>query len=269
MYEVVALIVKYMGCEAEFTEGKTEEQWLEELYQKTRDNSNNLGVVPAFPATYKEAQKVGFFRKNMNDKHVALESFIKGGKALSTPSGKIEIYSAELAWRAANWDQENSSDNPTQVKGDTITAIPQYTVTWDGYEDEDTSIDYPIQLAGYHTKGRTHSSYHNVPWLREAVEDAVWVNPMDAAENGLSSGDKIEMYNERGSIAVKVRITPRVAPGVFALGQGAWFKPGNTVGSTGRIIDEGGAINTLTRYQPSPVAKGYPQHTNRVAIKKI
>ena len=269
MYEAAALIAKYMGCEAEFTEGKTEEQWLEELYQKTRDNSNNLGVVPAFPATYKEAQKVGFFRKNMNDNHVALESFIKGGKALSTPSGKIEIYSAELAWRAANWDQENSSDNPTQVKGDTITAIPQYTVTWDGYEDEDTSIDYPIQLAGYHTKGRTHSSYHNVPWLREAVEDAVWVNPMDAAENGLSSGDKIEMYNERGSIAVKVRITPRVAPGVFALGQGAWFSPGNTVGSTGHIIDEGGAINTLTRYQPSPVAKGNPQHTNRVAIKKI
>ncbi|WP_076413426.1 DMSO/selenate family reductase complex A subunit [Shewanella sp. UCD-KL12] len=265
MYEAAALIAKYMGCEAEFTEGKTEEQWLEELYQKTRDNSNNLGVVPAFPATYKEAQEVGFFRKNMNDNHVALESYIKGGTALSTPSGKIEIYSAELAWRAANWDQEATTD----VKGDTITAIPQYTVTWDGYEDEDTSTDYPIQLAGYHTKGRTHSSYHNVPWLREAVEDAVWVNPMDAAENGLSSGDKIEMYNERGSIAVKVRITPRVAPGVFALGQGAWFNPGNTVGSTGHIIDEGGAINTLTRYQPSPVAKGNPQHTNRVAIKKI
>ncbi|WP_394390925.1 DMSO/selenate family reductase complex A subunit [Shewanella woodyi] len=265
MYEASALIAKYMGCEAEFTEGKTEEQWLEELYQKTKDNSNNLGVYPAFPATYKEAQEIGFFRKNMNDKHVALESYIKGGKPLSTPSGKIEIYSAELAWRAANWDQESK----TQVKGDTITAIPQYTVTWDGYEDTDTSTDYPFQLAGYHTKGRTHSSYHNVPWLREAVEDAVWVNPMDASEQGLSSGDEIEMYNERGSIAVKVRITPRVAPGVLALGQGAWFKPGNTLGSTGHIIDEGGAINSLTRYQPSPVAKGNPQHTNRVAIKKI
>ena len=108
-----------------------------------------------------------------------------------------------------------------------------------------------------------------MPWLREAVEDAVWVNPMDASEQGLSSGDEIEMYNERGSIAVKVRITPRVAPGVLALGQGAWFKPGNTLGSTGHIIDEGGAINSLTRYQPSPVAKGNPQHTNRVAIKKI
>lgn len=265
MYQAAALIAKHMGCEAEFTEGKTEEQWLEELYQKTKDNSNNLGVVPAFPATYKEAQAIGFFRKNMNDNHVALQSYIKEGKALSTPSGKIEIYSAELAWRAANWTQEST----TGIKGDTITAIPQYTVTWDGYEDEATKEDYPIQLAGYHTKGRTHSSYHNVSWLREAVEDAVWVNPMDGVQYGLRSGDKIEMYNERGSIAVKVRITPRVAPGVFALGQGAWFSPGASVGSSGHVIDEGGAINSLTRYQPSPVAKGNPQHTIRVAIKKI
>ena len=269
MYEASAMIAKYMGCEAEFTEGKTEAQWLEELYQKTKDSSTNLGVVPAFPANYKEAQEIGFFRKHMQDDHVALSNYINGGEPLATASGKIEIYSAELAWRAANWNQENSPLNPTGVKGDTITAIPQYTVTWGGFEDEDTSTDYPIQLAGYHTKGRTHSSYHNVPWLREAVEDAVWVNPMDGAKHGLSSGDNVEMYNERGSIAVKVRITPRVAPGVFALGQGAWFNPGKTVGSTGHIIDEGGAINSLTRYQPSPVAKGNPQHTIRVAIKKI
>ncbi|GIU19551.1 dimethyl sulfoxide reductase subunit A [Shewanella colwelliana] len=269
MYEAAAMIADKMGVGAGFRAGKTEDQWLEELYQSTKANSNNIDVTPAFPATYKEAQKIGFFRKNMNDNHVALESFVKEGKALSTPSGKIEIYSAELAWRAANWDQESSAQNPTGVKGDTITAIPQYTVTWDGYEDEDAKEDYPIQLAGYHTKGRTHSSYHNVPWLREAVEDAVWVNPMDGAKHGLSSGDKIEMYNDRGSVEVTVRITPRVAPGVFALGQGAWYNPGNKRSSTGHIVDEGGAINSLTRYQPSPVAKGNPQHTIRVAIKKI
>ncbi|WOT04196.1 DMSO/selenate family reductase complex A subunit [Shewanella youngdeokensis] len=270
MYEASAMIAKYMGSgEEAFTEGKTEAEWLEELYQQTKASSTNVGVEPAFPETYAEAQEIGLFRKHMDDNHVALSSFINDGEALATPSGKIEIYSAELAWRSANWDQENSNLNPTGVKGDTITAIPQYTVTWDGYEDEETSVDYPIQLAGYHTKGRTHSSYHNVPWLREAVEDAVWVNPIDATKYGVASGDNVEMYNDRGSIAVKVRITPRVAPGVFALGQGAWFSPGTTVGSTGHIIDEGGAINSLTRYQPSPVAKGNPQHTIRVAIKKI
>ncbi|ARD20511.1 DMSO/selenate family reductase complex A subunit [Shewanella japonica] len=264
MYQVAALIAEKMGVGAEFTEGKTEDEWLEELYQQTRENSKNLGVSPAFPSTYKEAQEIGFFRKNMENRNVALQGFVNGGEALGTPSGKIEIHSAELAWRAANWEQN-------KVKGDTITAIPQYTVTWDGYEDEDTKEDYPLQLAGYHTKGRTHSSYHNVPWLREAVEDAVWMNAIDAQQYGVASGDKVEMYNDRGSIEVVVRVTPRVVPGVVALGQGAWFlpDPNGRTGSTGKVVDIGGAINSLTKYMPSPVAKGNPQHTNRVQIRKV
>lgn len=264
MYQIAALIAEKMGVGNEFTEGKTEDQWLEELYQQTKASSTNEGVTPAFPDTYKEAQEIGFFRKNMNNRNVALESYVNGSTSLPTPSGKIEIYSAELAWRAANWEQN-------KVKGDTITAIPQYTVTWDGYEDEDTKTDYPLQLSGYHTKGRTHSSYHNVPWLREAVEDAVWMNAIDAQNYGVSSGDTVEIYNERGSIEVTVRVTPRVIPGVITLGQGAWFKPdpNGRTGSTGKVVDIGGAINSLTRYMPTPVAKGNPQHTNRVQIRKV
>ncbi|MGL5147093.1 MAG: molybdopterin dinucleotide binding domain-containing protein, partial [Plesiomonas shigelloides] len=261
-----AMIADKMGVGAQFTEGKSETEWLEQLYQSTRSNSNNVGVVPAFPATYKEAQQQGVFRKNMNTDYVSLAGFVNGGTALKTPSGKIEIYSAELAWRAANWTQEDK----TGVKGDTITAIPQYTVTWDSYEDEETAVDYPLQLATYHTKGRTHSSYHNVPWLRDAVEDALWMNQLDADAYGLTSGDKVEVYNARGSIEVPVKITPRVAPNVVALGQGAWYlaDANGRTGSTGTVVDIGGAVNTLTRYQPSPVAKGNPQLTIRVQIRK-
>ncbi|QDF65735.1 dimethyl sulfoxide reductase subunit A [Shewanella sp. SNU WT4] len=266
MHDAAAMIADKMGVGPQFTEGKTEAQWLEELYQKTRVMSQNQGVVPPFPATYKEAQAQGLFRKDMQLNHVALADFVHEGKALSTPSGKIEIYSAELAWRAANWNTEDK----TGVKGDTITAIPQYTVTWDGYEDAETSVAYPLQLASYHTKGRTHSSYHNVPWLREAVEDALWINQFDANAYGLKSGDKVEVYNARGSIEVPVKITPRVAPNVVALGQGAWYLADakGRVGASGKVIDVGGAVNSLTRYQPSPVAKGNPQLTIRVQIKK-
>ncbi|MGI2261141.1 DMSO/selenate family reductase complex A subunit [Shewanella sp. GXUN23E] len=261
MYEAAAMIADKMGVGASFTEGKTEAEWLEELYQKTIVMSKNSGVD--FPATYAEAQKVGVFRKDMNLNYVALDSFVNGGKPLSTPSGKIEIYSAELAWRAVNWEQN-------KVKGDTITAIPQYTVTWDGYEDNETAQEYPLQLATYHTKGRTHSSYHNVPWLREAVEDALWMNQIDADAYGLGAGDQVVVYNARGAIQVPVKITPRVAPNVVALGQGAWYLADTKGGkdAQGRPIDIGGAVNTLTRYMPSPVAKGNPQLTIRVQIRK-
>ncbi|EBU5232636.1 dimethyl sulfoxide reductase subunit A, partial [Salmonella enterica subsp. enterica] len=36
----------------------------------------------------------------------------------------------------------------------------------------------------------------------------------------------------------------------------------------GNGVDVGGCINTLTSHHPSPLAKGNPQHTNLVEIKR-
>lgn len=263
MFEMGRLIAAKMGKEAEYTEGKDEAAWLEALYQKTRTDSSNVNAQPSFPSTYTEAQQIGVFRAFSKTPVLALDSYINGGKAVSTPSGKIEIYSLSMAQKGKDW-----IFNPN-VKGDYISAIPMYQATWEGYDDEDTKDDYPLQLMGYHTKGRTHSSYHNVPWLREAAEDAVWMNPTDAYGRGLRNGDKVQMWNDRGTVELPIRITPRVAPGVVALGQGAWYQPDIArIGRSGHPIDVGGCINTLTRYQPSPFAKGNPQHTNRVQIVK-
>lgn len=262
MYDMCALIADKMGKLGEYTEGKDEAGWLAELYEKTRTNSNNANAIPPLPSTYEEAQKQGVFRAFDGKATVALESYINGTGKVNTPSGKIEIFSLQMAQKGAEWEFND------EVKGDYISSIPMYQATWEGYEDDETSEDYPFQLMGYHTKGRTHSSYHNVPWLREAVEDAVWMNPGDANKKGFTQGAKVLIWSKRGTIELPVRVTPRVAPGVLALGQGAWYTPdpSGRVGPSGHIIDIGGCINTLTRYQPSPFAKGNPQHTNRVQI---
>ena len=54
-------------------------------------------------------------------------------------------------------------------------------------------------------------------------------------------------------------------PGVCAVAQGAWYKP---VVKEGRVVDVGGCINTITSQRPSPLAKGNPQHTNLVEVRK-
>ncbi|MGI2259316.1 DMSO/selenate family reductase complex A subunit [Shewanella sp. GXUN23E] len=260
MYDICTGIAKAMGKEQQYTEGKTSQQWCEELYQQTKAMHPDI----EWPASYAEAQQTGVFRKYMPASSVALKSYIDDPVANPRPtvSGKIELYSLSLARKAATW---------TLREGDEITALPKYTVTWDGYQDQQ-AIDkgYDLQLCGFHTKGRTHSSYHNVPWLREAVEDAVWMNPADAAQRNIADGDLVLVYNDRGTIEMPVRVTPRVVPGVCAMGQGAWYKPdpsGNK-GPSGHTVDLGGCINTLTKYHPSPVTKGNPQHTNRVAVVK-
>ena len=122
---------------------------------------------------------------------------------------------------------------------------------------------YPLQMIGFHTKGRTHSTYHPIPQLREAVPDEIWINPIDAAARGIESRDRIQVRNDRGIIEIHAKVTNRIAPGVVAVPQGAWTQSNN------EGVDIGGCINTLTTLRTSPLAKGNPQHTNLVEIKRI
>ncbi|MGG7093913.1 DMSO/selenate family reductase complex A subunit [Shewanella indica] len=248
-FEVCKNIATKLGLENEFTEGRTYEEWVEYVYETSR--GKNAELLP-----YAEMVKKGVHKISQPGTSIGAKSFIDDPVAnpLSTPSGKFEIYSEQLAEIAATWTL------PADGK-DLISALPQYYVTWEGYEDTDTATDYPLQMIGHHTKGRTHSSFHNIPWLREAVEDAVWMNPLDASQRGLSNGDAVKIYNDRGTIISKVKVTPRIMPGVCSLAQGAWFAPEGSV-------DVGGCVNTITSHRPSSFAKGNPQHTNRVQVVK-
>ncbi|MBY6108528.1 DMSO/selenate family reductase complex A subunit [Ferrimonas balearica] len=251
LYQIGLGLAKVFGKEAEYTEGRSEQEWLEHLYQGTVSSNPELNL----PATYSEAQKVGFYRRHAPDTYVALKDFVKDGKALSTPSGKIEIYSLDWAKKRAEWIPASDKDY------DQITPLPHYTEAWQGFEDTETRDEYPLQVVGYHTKGRAHSSYHNVEWLREAVEDAAWFNPADAAKFGISKGQMITLTSPQGAIRVRAKITPRVMMGVVAMAQGAWYQ-----GTRAGEVDQGGCLNALTKYHPTPVSKGNPQHTIRVKV---
>ncbi|SHH74349.1 DMSO/selenate family reductase complex A subunit [Ferrimonas marina] len=247
-YDVCTELARRFGVEQAFTEGKSAQQWLDQFYAEAQ------AANPGLPDK-SVMLKQGVYRQYLpNGSHIALQDFRDDPEAnpLATPSGKIEIYSSELADKAARW----------QLPADqVISAIPQYCATAEGAEDRDGMRRYPLQLTGYHTKGRVHSSYHNVPWLREAVQDAVWISPMDAEARGLATGNRVQVFNDRGTIEVEVKVTPRIMPGVVALGQGAWYQGGD--------VDKGGCLNTLTSQRPTPLSKGNGQHTNLVEIRKI
>lgn len=250
-WEVCADIAAAMGVGSLYTEGRTYEETLNYYYE------NKVATLdPSLPATLTEFQKQGIFKKyRENDEaECGLYDYVQNGGVLKTASGRIELFSHAVDYMNKNWVK------PDFVVGLHIPPIPAYIVTWEGYEDTSPEIsDMPIQLIGHHTKGRTHSSFHSVEWLREAVHDAVWVNPNDVTD--FADGDEVIVESLRGKVKVKARITNRIMPGVASIAQGAWFKPVNG-------IDEGGCVNSLTAYRPSPIAKANPQHTNRVKIYK-
>lgn len=145
-----------------------------------------------------------------------------------------------------------------------ISPIPVYFRNWEMYGD-DLQKKYPLQCYGFHHHGRIHSTFHNLPWLREQHPDVVFINVLDAKARGINNGDLVQIFNDRGIVELPAKVTSRIMPGVVSIPQGAWYKP---VKKNGKVVDIGGNINTLTSLRPSPLAKGNPQHTNLVEVRK-
>jgi anaerobic dimethyl sulfoxide reductase subunit A len=198
---------------------------------------------------------MGVFKvTNTGNPSVALKTFREDPVAnpLNTPSGLIEIFSPRLHDMSLEWELDDV---------DVISGLPIYAPGWESHTDP-LREKYPLQMIGHHYKQRTHSSYGNVPWMKEAAPQEVWINPIDAAARGIQHADMVEVFNDRGRIRLPAKVTPRIMPGVLSVPQGAWFAP------DANGVDEGGNVNTLTAYRPSPLAKGNPQHTNLVEIEK-
>lgn len=232
-----------LGIGDAFRDGhKTREDWLRDIVTQTQKN------IPDFPA-YDDFKKAGIYKKTSQGQVVGFASFRKDPKAnpLQTETGKIEIFSPFLF----------KQNDPKEIP-----AIPKYIPEWEGVSDLLRS-KYPLLMTGSHSVQRSHSTYDNVDYLREAHVQSLEMNIQDAQARGLVSGDKVKVFNDRGTVIVPVRVTPRIRPGVVNLPQGAWYTP------DANGVDIRGCTNTLTKYQPTPFAKGNPQHTNLVQVVKV
>lgn len=249
IYDISAGIAERLGAGEIFTEGRSRDQWLRKLYADTRKK------VPDLPPTVEEAFKLGVYkRKVQQPPEVPYAKFRDDPEAnpLQTPSGKVEIFCRQL------WDIGHTWELPP---GDRITALPEYTPTWEGVSDP-LRAKYPLQLIGHHYKQRTHSTFGNVDWLQHVAPQELWINPLDAEKRGIRHGDKARVFNDRGTVIVPVKVTARIMPGVLSLPQGAWYAPDD------KGVDHGGCVNVLTSQRPSPLSKGNPQHTNLVDVVK-
>ena len=250
LFDICAQVAERMGVADAFTEGRSHDRWVEYMYQECRK------VKPELPENYRDASKTGIFKwARPGEPGIGFKEFRDDpiGHPLKTPSGKIEIFSPRLWEMAQTWELP---------EGDVITALPEYHPTW-GDLGSTKSTQYPLQCIGHHYKQRTHSSYGNNPWLEEAAPQMVWMNPLDAGERGIRHGDMVRIFNQFGQTRVRVKVTPRIMPGVLSLPQGAWHR------SDKNGVDQNGCINVLTSQRPSPVAKGNPQHSNLVQVEKL
>ncbi|MEG0418912.1 DMSO/selenate family reductase complex A subunit [Gordonibacter sp.] len=234
-YDVCADIADKFGKKDAFTEGRTHDEWVQYLYEQ---GAQADGKMPS----WSEIKEQGIYKRPV-EPAIGLEDFrtdpVKN--PLDTPSGKIEIYSEQLAEIANTWELE---------EGDTINPIPMFTPGFQGYGT--VNEEYPLYCAGFHHKSRTHSSFGFIPELEQVARQQLWINPLDAESRGIAQGDTVSVKSPAGEIRIEAKVTPRIVPGTIGIPQGAWHQ----ADMRGDRVDQGACVNTLTTYRPSPLAKG-------------
>ena len=259
VYEICTLVADKLGVKEEFTEGRTQIDWLEWCYDQ------GVAAGEELPATFEEFKAGGLYKKT--DEHTPAIAPLP--ETLATPSGKYEVFSKQAYNLSKQWDLTCGGYVADDGR-DQITGLPIHYDHFEGYTDP-LRAEYPFQLIGHHTKTRTHSSYGNIPWMNSVAPQQCWINEKDAADMGIAQDDVVIVSTERGRTQLTAKVTNRIMPGVVSIPQGAWYDPESrdpeTLGDRS-VLDLGGCISVLTSARPTAISKGNGVHSNLCKIEK-
>lgn len=201
--------------------------------------------------SWEEFKKRGVYKFKLSQPHVAFRAQIEQGTPFPTDSGKIEIFSTQLA---------QIEDFRYTQYGYEIPYIPKWIEPWESLNHPKVKT-FPFHLISPHPRWRTHSIFNNIPWLRETYSQETTMNASDARRLGIETGDVVEVWNDRGRVVTPVYVTERCMPGVAVLHEGAWMD----LDENG--IDRAGNPDFLTDDNPSP-AGAFAYNTVLADIRK-
>lgn len=247
-YDIFAQLAARAGFEETFTEGRSSEEWLMHMYEAFREESarQQIDIPP-----YSELQQKNWLDLPLRDAKYSVTPFAAfranpDAAPLSTPSGKIEIFSQTIA-----------SFNYADCRGHASWLAPQ---EWLGAK---LAANYPLHLVSPQPADKLHSQLEcaiaDLPGQRPAP---LTINPADAAARSIADGSIVRVFNARGETRGKAVISSDIMPGVVSLPTGAWFSPGVDG------IDSQGNPNTLTRdCGTSQLGQGSSAHSCLVDVK--
>ena len=254
----------FEGILDKYTEGKDIDDWIRDGFD------NTIAADRMTFEEFKEEQVVNVpIRQGWQDEPAGLIQFYEDpeGHPLQTPSGKLEYYSTALAAQFPE-DKERG-------------PIPHWVEESEFHKDRlssERAKDYPFLLESNHPHWRCHSQHDDITWMRDTpgckvmgpdgyAYEPVWLNPKDAVKMGVTDGDVVEIYNERGGVLGGVKVTERVMPGVVYQDHGA--RTDSIVRGTGGL-DRGGANNLIAPTATSSEnAKGEVTSGYLVGCKKV
>jgi anaerobic selenocysteine-containing dehydrogenase len=154
--------------------------------------------------------------------------FANGG--FDTPSGKVEFLSASALSLG-------------------LDSLPDYIAPHEDTRSE-LARRYPLAMISPPARNFLNSSFVNVESLR-ASEGEPWLDlhPEDAMPRGITDGNYVRVFNERGSLELRARVTDRARRGVV-VALSVWWKK---LARDGKNANELTSSDTLTDMGRAPI----------------
>lgn len=210
-FDIFAELAERLGFRDAYTEGRDEMGWLRHMYEEARRRAREQGFDP--PA-FDRFWELGSYEFPLPaTPAVPFEAFRADpvGNRLGTPSGRIEIFSATV-------DAFGYDDCP----GHPVWMEP---AEWLGSAKAQR---YPLHLLSNQPAARLHSQLDPCRLSRDSKvrqREPISINANDAAARGISDGDVVRVYNDRGAFLAGAVVADHLRPGVVQIATGAWYDP--------------------------------------------
>ncbi len=123
-----------------------------------------------------------------------------------TPSGKCEFYSET-------------------AKGMGMDPLPSFIAPRESAQSNPAlAAKYPLAIISPPNRHFLNSSFANLPFaIAEAGEPSLDIHPADAGTRGISGGDTVRIFNDRGSFTARARVGDNAREGVV-VALSVWWK---------------------------------------------
>jgi molybdopterin guanine dinucleotide-containing S/N-oxide reductase-like protein len=157
-----------------------------------------------------------------------------------TPSGKIEFFSETLAAAGADG---------------LLSFVPPSESRWG-----ESAKKYPLELLGRKSDNYMNSTFANLPGHRKMearTSQRIEMHPNDAQSRGVADGERVRVFNDRGSLELTAMLNASLPAGVVAA-RLDWAK----------LHADGANINALTSERLTDIGGGATFYSTLVEVAK-
>jgi biotin/methionine sulfoxide reductase len=253
-YAILADLADRLELRAAFTEQRSTMGWLRHLYDDSRGRALAQGVeLPDFDEFWQRGSVE--HAPPLRPAPPMLAAFRQDPAAapLPTPSGRLELFSRTIA----GFGYDDCPGHPTWME----------PAEWLG----GSTGRYDLHMLSNQPVTRLHSQLDHGRISRASKRDGrekLTMNLGDARDRGITEGDTVRVFNDRGAFLASAALCGDTRPGVIQIATGAWYNP-VVLGEIG-ALDKHGNPNVVTRdVGTSRLTQGCVAQTAMVAVEPV